>query len=68
MTPTFTKLERQALKLLIKLAWQRDAAADWQAARALVIKALELDDERPVDVERRKETLNAFLATPDPLT
>lgn len=66
MTPTFTKLERQALKLLIKFAWGTEFLADHIAARKLVVKALELDDERPVDVQARKDALNGFLASPDP--
>lgn len=66
MTPSFTKLERQALKLLIKFAYHQDSSSDWKKARELIIKSLELDDDRPVDVQRRKDALNAFLATPDP--
>jgi len=66
VTPTFTKLERDALKLLIKFAWSQHGAYEFEAARRLVIKALELDDSRPVDIAERKAVLNAFCATPSP--
>ncbi len=62
-TPTLTDLERDALKLLIKFGWNQGIGlADYQAARRLVIKALELADDRPVDVEKRKAELNAFIS------
>lgn len=66
MTPTLTKLERDALKLLIKFAWNQHGTLDYVAARQLVIKALELDDSRPVNIEKRKAALNAFCAAPGP--
>jgi hypothetical protein len=61
LIPTLTDLERNALKLLIKFAWGGTAGGDYEAARRLVVKALELTDDRPLDVEKRKAELNAFL-------
>jgi hypothetical protein len=68
VTPTLTKLERDALKLLIKFAWGQHGATSYHDARQLVIKALELDDSRPVDIEKRKAALNTFCDTPSPRT
>ena len=60
-----TDLETRALKLLIQFAWGRASGKDYWAARELVIKTLNLTDDRPLDVQKRKDELNAFLGVKD---
>lgn len=68
MTPTLTRVERRALRLLIKFAWGNPDGVDYHNARRLVIETLELADDRPLDVKRRRADLNAFLEAPVPQT
>lgn len=60
MMREFTDLEKSALRHLIRFAWSQHGREDYEGARRLVIDALELDDSRPVDREKRAAALNAF--------
>jgi hypothetical protein len=53
--------ETTLLKLVIKFSWGNQTMKDYNDARQLAIKTLGLSDERPLDMQKRKDALNAFL-------
>lgn len=60
-----TDLEKQLLKLLIQFAWDHPASSRlqlYESSRKLAVTTLGLSDERPLDVEKRKKSLNDFIA------
>ena len=53
--------QREMLKLLIRFAWGSSTEKDRLRAQRIIVGALGLCDEQPLDAERRKSDLDEFL-------
>jgi hypothetical protein len=60
-----TDIEKNLLKMVIQFAWDVHRPGGHGKlcgdARKIVIEMLGLTDERPLDTQKRKDALNAFL-------